>query len=228
MAGTMSTALGRMDGNKKAEACAMSWMLWAPPDQDQIATIAHEVDRIFASFSYYREQDYARYMFRPPDDGSAVVGAWRDPETVAFVFLTTNPRSKNRQGGGSLILSYDGERYTLVPYLPQIKKLKRELASKNKQMAIDKNRQTRLERVQTSRLLVRLVALMGPVTMVINALALYLRKIEPPTIRNVWLSALYLDLLPMVYIMALVLLLVFTVICILYIFKYGLLLVTRV
>jgi hypothetical protein len=68
---------------------------------------------------------------------------------------------------------------------------------------------------------------MAPITAVINGLALYLRKLPPPTIESAWLSSTYKALLPLVYISALGLLFIFSIVCMLYICKYGFLLLRR-
>ena len=210
----------------QSEACAISWMLWGSSAPDEIAAVYHQVNQIFSSFSYYPEQEWPQHRFRPPD-GHKVFGGWRDTETVAFVFLLNNPGASAPAGTAPLMLSYDGQRSTLTPFMPQIRKLKKDLARKNGRKTTDKQLQMRLEKAHTSKSLVRLMALMAPITAIINALALYLRKVAPPAIDAAWLSETYQIVLPLVYISALALLLIFTIICILYVCKYGLLLLRR-
>lgn len=130
-------------------------------------------------------------------------------------------------GTSALVLSFDGRDSELSPLLPQVTRLKRELARKHGRRSADKLLNVRLEKAAASRSLKRLMALMAPITAVINVLALYLHKLSPPTIETAWISNIYLVLLPLVYIAAILLLLVFTLICILYTGKYGLLLLRK-
>jgi len=204
----------------------MTWVLWSSSASEEIVAIHQEVDRIFSGFSFYPEIEWRRYRFRPPE-GHKVLGAWRQPDGVAFVFLMNNPGMAAPSGTAPLILSYDGRRTDLVPLLPQVRRLKRELARKNGRRTSDKRLDVRLEKAATSRSLRRLLALMAPITAVINGLALYLHKLPPPTIESAWLSSTYKVLLPLVYISALGLLFIFTVVCMLYTCKYGLLLLRR-
>ena len=68
---------------------------------------------------------------------------------------------------------------------------------------------------------------MGSITAIINALALYLRKLPAPSIQIAWLANLYDMLLPTVYISALLLLLLFAVIFFLFTTKYAMLLIRK-
>jgi len=208
------------------EVCNMSWVLWSSSASDEVAAIHQEVDRIFSGFSFYPEVEWRHYRFGPPE-GHKVLGAWRHPDGVAFVFLMNNPGMESPSGTAPLILSYDGRRADLVPLLPRVRRLKKELARKNGRRASDRRLSVRLEKAATSKSLRRLMALMAPITAVINGLALYLHKLPPPTIESAWLSSTYKCLLPLVYISALGLLFIFTVVCMLYICKYGILLLRR-
>jgi len=68
---------------------------------------------------------------------------------------------------------------------------------------------------------------MGSITAIINALALYLRKLPVPSIQIAWLAELYNVLLPAVYISGLLLLLLFAVIFFLFTTKYAMLLIRK-
>jgi hypothetical protein len=68
---------------------------------------------------------------------------------------------------------------------------------------------------------------MGSITAIINVLALYLRKLPPPVITIRSLSVAYNILLPLIYISALVLLLLFAIIFLLFTFKYAMLLIRK-
>lgn len=156
-----------------------------------------------------------------------MLGAWRHPEGLAFVFLVGNSGMTAPNGVAQLFLSFAGVKCELTRFLPQVKRLKRELARRRDRKEAEKQLGTRLQRAQTSRSLKRLMALMAPSTAVVNALAIYLRRLPAPSIGNQWLLGAYRIMLPLLYLAALMLLLVFTVLCIAYICKYGFLLVRR-
>jgi hypothetical protein len=219
-------AAATVDRPSNGDACSMSWVLWGSSAPDDLAAIHHEVDQIFSNFSFYPEADWPHYRFKPPE-GPRIVGAWRHPEGIAYVFLMNNPGMTTASGIKQLVLSYDGERSTLAPLLPQIKKLKRELARKHGQKNSEQRLILRLGKADTSASLKRLMALMAPITAIINALALYLHKLPRPTIETPWLASLYQFLLSSVFISALALLFAFTLICLLYTCKYGFLLLRR-
>ena len=200
--------------------------MWSASTAEETTAVRQEVDRIFSGFTFYPEVEWRNFRFRPPE-GHRVLGAWRHPDALAFVFLMDNPGMVTPSGISSLVLSYDGRESELVPLLPQVKRLKRELTRKSGRRSIENQLNIRLQKAATSNSLKRLMALMAPITAVINGLALYLHKLSPPAIESKWISSVYQVLLPLVYVAALLLLLVFTAICILYTCKYGLLLLRK-
>jgi len=209
------------------EICTVSWILWSSPLQDDSASIHEEVDKIFShAFSFYPEQEWKASGY-PPPQGRNILGAWRDPQYRGFVFLMDNPGMTAPAGTSSLLLTYAGARVHLTPFLPCIENLKKELLRKNGRRKNNLRLRARLKQADTSKSLRQLMALMGPITAVINGLALYLHRLTPPVIEVAWLARMYNALMPSVYIAALLLLLVFTVLCILYICKYGTLLLRK-
>lgn len=131
------------------------------------------------------------------------------------------------RGSIPLLLHCAGAQVLLSVFLPEIKALKKRLTEKNVRQKSSKRLQARLKEAETSKSLRRLMALMAPITAVVNALALYLHKLSPPTATLGRLSELYGVLLPSVYIAALLLLLTFTILCLLYICKFGFLLLRK-
>jgi hypothetical protein len=196
----------------------ISWILLCSSDEQ--ASVHQEIDRIFSvGFSFYPELEWkARY---PPPQGHDILGAWRDSLNRAFAFLLSNPGMKPLPGTVPLLLHCAGTQSILASYLPQIHQLKDDLLVKNGRRKTGKVLQGRLKELDSSKSIKRLMGFMGPITAVINALALYLRRLPAPVIEAEWLSKFYNLLLPSVYIGALLLLLLFILLCLLYIAKVG-------
>jgi hypothetical protein len=202
-----------------------SWMLLTSSPSETTA-IQASLDKIFSEFSFYPEVEWLRFGY-PPADGCEVLSAWRHPDAAGFVFLTDNPGMKSQRGVNQLLLRFSGKTTVLKPYVPLILKLKEDLTRKNGRKQSESQLDARIDRANTARSMKGLLALMAPITAVINGLALYLHKLPAPEIHIPWLSRAYQILLPLVFVAALGLLFMFTVICGLYICKYGLLLLRR-
>lgn len=207
------------------DTSVISWVLWSS-SPSETRDIHGAVDKIFSGFSFYPEIEWRKFGY-PPPDGCKVLGAWRHPNSLAFVFFMDNPGMKSPTGSVQHILSFDGQKAILSPLLPQIQKLKDELFRKNGRRRNEVQLAARLDRANTARSLRGLLALMAPITAAINGLALYLHKLPSPVIEARWLANIYGVLLPLVFISALGLLFAFTIICTLYICKYGFLLLRR-
>jgi hypothetical protein len=203
-----------------------SWILWCSSSPDDQASVYHEVNRIFSKqFSFYPELEWkTRY---PPPQGHEIRGAWRDNLNRAFAFLLDNPGMKPPPGTVPLLLHCAGAKNVLQGFLPQIDQLKDELKEKSGRQTVDKQLQGRLKQADTSKSLRRLIALTGLITGVINALALYLRRLQAPTVDLPWFSRIYNLLLAAVYIGAIVLLLLFILLCLFYMGKMGYLLIKK-
>jgi|ERR1700733_7450121 len=209
-----------------AEVFRRSWILWCSASPDDQASVHEEVDKIFSpGFSFYPELEWkTRY---PPPQGYEILGAWRDDRNRAFAFLLDNPGMKPPPGAVSLLLHCVGTQAVLTHFLPQIDHLKDDLAAKNGRQKSGKRLQGRLRQADTSKSLRHLMALMGPITGVINALTLYLRRLPAPTIDSAWLAQSYNFLLGSVYSGALLLLLLFIVLCGLYLGKLGIMFIRK-
>jgi hypothetical protein len=204
----------------------VSWILWCSSSPDDQASVHEEVDKIFSrGFSFYPELEWrTRY---PPPQGHEILGAWRDELNRAFAFLLDNPGMRPPPGTVPLLLHCAGAKVVLDNFLPDIKVLKDDLTEKNGRQKLGKRLQGRLKQADTSKSLRRLMGLMGPITAIINGLALYLRKLPAPTIEVAWFSRLYNLLLASVYSGALLLLLLFIGLCVVYVGKLGYLLIQK-
>jgi len=203
-----------------------SWILWCSSAPDDQASVYEEVDKIFSrGFSFYPELEWkTRY---PPPDGHEILGAWRDQSNQAFAFLLDNPGMRPPPGTVPLLLHCAGAKTVIDLFLPEITVLKDQLNQKNGRQKESKRLQGRLKQADTSKSLKHLMALMGPITAIINALALYLRRLPTPSIEFLWFAKTYSLLLASVYMGSLVLLLIFIVLCLCYIGKMGYLLVQK-
>jgi hypothetical protein len=215
---------GKLHGG---DVCTVSWILWTSASQEDSASIHEDVDRIFSNgFSFYPEKEW-RAMGFPPPEGYEVLGAWRDPSFRGFAYLLDNPGMKAPPGTISHLLTYDGTRAQLASFIPQIDHLKKTLSLSNARKKDDKRLRTRLRQADTSASFRKLMILMGSITGIINALALYLRKLPPPSIQIRWLAEFYDVLLLSVYISALSLLLLFAIFFLLFTTKYAILLIRK-
>lgn len=209
------------------DTCAVSWILWTTASHEDSASVHEEVDRIFSNgFSFYPEKEWKATGF-PPPEGYNVLGAWRDPSFRGFAYLLDNPGMKVPPGTISHLLTYDGTRAQLASFNLQIDRLKKTLSLDNARKKNDKRLRTRLRQADTSVSFRKLLVLMGSITGIINALALYLRKLPPPSIQIRWLAEVYNVLLPSVYISALLLLLLFAIIFLIFTTKYASLLIRK-
>jgi hypothetical protein len=226
-AGPLDSELGKGGGSDGGEVCTVSWILWTSASQEDSASIHEDVDRIFSNgFSFYPEKEWRSAGF-PPPEGHEVLGAWRDPSFRGFVYLLDNPGMKAPPGTIPHLLTYDGARLPLATFIPQIERLKRVLSLNNARRKSERRLRTRLRQADISVSFRKLLVLMGSITAIINALALYLRKLPAPSIQIAWLANLYDMLLPTVYISALLLLLLFAVIFFLFTTKYAMLLIRK-
>jgi hypothetical protein len=209
------------------DVCTVSWILWTSISQEESASIHENVDRIFSNgFSFYPEKEWRATGF-PPPDGHNVLGAWRDPAFRGFAYLLDNPGMKAPPGTIPHLLTYDGGRAQVQCFIPQIENLKKKLSLDNARKKSDKRLMTRLKQADIAASFRKLMVLMGSVTAIVNALALYLRKLPTPSIQIPWLASFYNILLPAVYISALLLLLLFAIIVFLFTTKYAMLLIRR-
>jgi hypothetical protein len=126
-----------------------------------------------------------------------------------------------------LLLLCEGAKDIFQGFVPQIDHLRDNLTERNGRQTSNRRLQGRLKQAGASKSLRHLMALMGPITAVINALALYLRKLPTPNVDLPWFARFYNMLLGSVYTGALVLLLIFILLCVFYIAKMGYLLIQK-
>jgi hypothetical protein len=225
--GPTGLEVGNKGLSSDRDVCTVSWILWTSTSQEESAAIHEDVDRIFSNgFSFYPEKEWRATGF-PPPQGHNVLGAWRDPSFRGFVYLLDNPGMKAPPGTIPHLLTYDGARPQVDRFIPQIDHLKKRLSLNNARKKNDKRLRTRLKEADISASFRKLILLMGSVTAIINALALYLRKLPTPSIQIPWLASFYNVLVPAVYISALLLLLLFAIIIFLFSTKYAMLLIRR-
>jgi hypothetical protein len=207
-----------------APYCTTAWAIW-PGSDDDMSDLQRRVDAILTGYSWYPEAEWGLYGYRPPEE-YPLLGAWRSPTTTAFVFLLQEPHGVCHINGQCLLFFAGGvSEKELVA--EKVNRLKSDLARLDRQEVRDWKIEGRINSAQKSGLLTRLLMLLGPLTAVINAFALYLRKLPPPPIDNTFFREVFSYLFYFIHVGALSLLLVFIVICIGYVGKCGLLIVRK-
>jgi hypothetical protein len=204
-----------------------SWILLCSTSADDQASVHERVDRIFSNgFSFYPELEWkTRY---PPPQGHEILGAWRDEQNRAFAFLLDNPGMKPPPATVPLLLHCAGTKTVLDVFLPGVETLKNELKEKSERQQSSKKIRGSLKQADASKLLRHLMGLIGPITGITNAFAVYLRKLPTPSIDVFWFARVYNFLLATVYCGSLFLLLVFVGLCVLYTIRMGYLLLRTV
>jgi hypothetical protein len=220
--------LGQLASGDPAVAPAgytKSWLFLSHSD-GEAAFIQQHVDAVFSKYSFYPEAEWGRYGYRPPEDHK-ILGAWRHPEGIAFAFLLDNPRMSSVQPTEQFVLQYAGAPEELIAFLEPIEKLKESLAKDQHQRAKESRLETRLNSAQQTKSLQGVLGLLALFTTAINGFSLYIRKLPPPNSVGQTALQFYSRCLFAIHIGALALLLSFIVICILFVWKYGLLLLRK-
>ena len=109
-------------GISKIEAAKKTWALFASTDDD-VSQIHREVDNLFSEYSFYPQIDWKNYGYLPPDN-CQVLGAWRHPQTKAFVFLLDDNAFKKYGETIQLSLEIAGEISEVSRFEPRINDLK--------------------------------------------------------------------------------------------------------
>lgn len=211
------------------EFVTTSWVLWSRSDADT-RQIQEGIDNLLGGYSFYPEVDWPRFGYRAPD-GYGLLGAWRHPATLAFVFLLEGAngfsQTKVRHRPKELLIYAAGHHTEVQRFTEPVKKIKADLSRALKQERSDAALQKRLVDAQNLRSAKRLMGLLSFFTAIINAFSFYLRKLPPPSLGRGAVSNLYALLVFAVHAGSLLLLLSFIAICLAYTLKYGLLVLRR-
>jgi hypothetical protein len=195
-------------------------------DKDEAKRIQRETDSLFADYSFYPEVDWSKYGYFPPD-GHLVIGAWRHPDTIAFVFLLDN-RYMQESGAYSQFLIYAiGLEDEISSIDKKIAKTKKGLRKEVFKAAQTLGAASRLDQMTPNRSIGMFTGVLTFVTALINAFSYYLRTLPPPKLFSESLDKVYLILLSLIHFLSLGLLIIVTVICALFLFKYAFVLLKK-
>lgn len=202
-----------------------SWVVLSRSDSET-TRIQQALDGCLRGYLFYPQVDWARYGYRPPD-GHEVLGAWRQPDTLAFVFLLNNPQMLTLRSVSQFLVYAAGIQTEIERFEEPIARIKKDIATASRQKDSEAALQKRLASADVLRSPKRLMAMLGAFTVVVNAFAYYLTKLPPPPVINQQMTGTYLAIVALIHMSALLLLLVSIVICLAYMLKYGYLILRR-
>lgn len=206
------------------EPC-LSWAFYGSSKND-IITVQKEINNSISDYSFYPEIEWGKYGYRAPE-GYQVLGAWRHPETKAFVFLLDNPHMLTIEPNIQLILYVTGDETELQRVEPKFEALKSKFTSIH-----DKNRATsdleiRLSKIQKTKSLAIITSILLLFTAVINGFSLYLRKLPPPDLNSKLLLTIYSTLVASIHFASMILLMIAISILCIFLIKYGILIIRK-
>jgi hypothetical protein len=202
-----------------------SYAVWSSSDTAE-SSFARQLDSVLDGFVYYPDEEWATFEYRPPEDAD-LLGAWRNREGSAFVFLLSGSVEPKK----SLSPTY---RVLITGATSAVRQIGEKVAAqKSTRERIEKKEIA--ERVAgdyftaelNSRSIERFSAIVAIFTVIVNAFSLYLRALPEPKIQDARFLIAYQWLLACVHVGALLLLLVAIGLAIAYLLKFGILLVGR-
>lgn len=202
-----------------------SWILYGLSDKDTIKA-QKEVDKVFSSYSFYPEVEWNDFKIFPPE-GHQVLGAWRHVQAKGFAFLVDNPKMSKGKRENQLLIYIIGEVSEFSIIEPQLMVLKELFGLEEEIAKSDKNFEQRLDKIQKSKSLTVMTSILGIYTAIINAFALYLRQLTPPTSWSAALVNILNLFIILIHVSALILLFLFIIIMGAYLVKYGMILLKR-
>lgn len=213
------------NSNKHPEGLCLSWIFYGSEKGDVIK-IQKEVDNILSGYSFYPENEWGRYGYRAPE-GHQVLGAWRHPQTRAFAFLLDNPSMLTIKPSTQTLLYIIGDEIEISKLRQKCDLLKNRFADISKKDEKVSDVATRLDRIQKSKPLGVIVTVLVLFTAFVNGFSLYLRKLPAPNMHSRELSIVYGYFIVSVHIGALALLLILICFLVIFLFKYGRLVLKR-
>lgn len=184
------------------------------------------IDSALSGYVFYPEAEWSRFGYRPPEN-EPLLGAWRDPDGSVFAFLLAPDSKKNSQNNGRLLLYVSGAKQAVNELGAKVAALKTVLAkSEGKEIRV-LHAEHRMKQENKSPAVGRLLKLIGIVTVLVNAFSLYLRKLPPPEFPTPSLQMAYSVMIVILHFSSLILLFLVTLIAILYVLRYGILMMRR-
>jgi hypothetical protein len=191
------------------------------PSENEVHTIEKEIDKIFSDYSFYPEEEWSFYDCKPPD-GYQVLGAWRHPNIRSYVFLLNNEARKKYVSNIQLIIYIISEKSQIDKSIIALHKLTERYSFED--IFLDK----RIERIHKLKAPAFLLSLLGVFTAIINAFSLYIFKLPELNIHNLIMKTLYNSLTSLFHVMAVIFLINFCLVCIVFLIKYGFLILKKI
>jgi hypothetical protein len=194
--------------------------IWAPVGPESFP-LERQLDKLLSTQDcvYYPEEEWITHNMRPPDN-YPLVAAWRDVVARVFIFLLE--KSSSRKSGSSQYL------VLVAGVAERVKQVGRTITSIKGNL--DKEQRSELEGQRVERRLdtetrrkpaVKFSVAIGIFTAVVNALSLYLKRVDPPHFVNEELQTTYLSIVAAVHIASVLLLLLIVLLAIAYVVKFG-------
>lgn len=187
----------------------------------EIYQIESEIDNIFSQYSFFPEIEWHNHNCTPPN-GYQVLNAWRHPNKESYGFLMNNPARQEASSNAQLLIFVKSDNDEINKIKSMIHKLKQ------KYFIEDSPLDERINRVHKLKVPAFLITILAVFTAIVNAFSIYLSKISAPAISNHILLALYALLVSIFHILAMVFIISFCLFFIVFMAKYGLLIIKKV
>jgi len=207
------------------EGCTACFALWFNSKGDNLF-VEKQIDKALSGYYFYPEPEWKKYGIAPPEK-FPLVGSWRNLQGTVFAFLLEGETKKHQGYSRHVMLYVVGNSDEIQIIENKITELKTDIAHIEKKESRSNIADQKIQKEHKSKSITRLTSLIGVFTVIVNAFSLYLRKLPTPEGMAPMVVGLYNGLIMTVHFLALTLLIIMIVICILYILKYGFLLLKR-
>ncbi|HAS6642480.1 TPA: hypothetical protein I7259_02385 [Vibrio parahaemolyticus] len=201
-----------------------SYALWGG-DEELVSPIDKQIDEMLSSFCCYPDFEWAKYDVRPPETHD-LVGSWRDAVGGVFIFLLRQLNIKG-QGKFDYLLLISGESKNVSDISELVVSLKGSMHHIEKKELKRKAYAQSLNEESKSKSIESFSKLVGIFTLFINAFSLYLRDLPPPSGMSKILTIVYEGVLYTLHLGSLLLLFLIVVLSIIYVIRYGYMLVGK-
>ncbi|MDO9011680.1 MAG: hypothetical protein Q7U78_07735 [Gallionella sp.] len=201
-----------------------SYAIWAKTSPSDLP-FGRQLDSILPTCVYYPEEEWNTFNFRPPENKD-LVGAWRDKEGEAFIFLLRATEGVTEDQGPDYQVLVSGKSELVRNIGKRIDSHKGSLEKlQRREIAVRKVEENFSEEINTKSI-ERFTAIVGIFSVIVNAFSFYLRSLPAPDLPDEFLT-IYKWLISLVHIGALSLLLLIIALAFAYLVKFGFLLIQR-
>lgn len=202
-----------------------AWTLW-PGADGKAGSLSRVVDSALSGYFLYPELEWIKYGYRPPDS-STLLGAWRNAGGTVFIFLLAAPGKNTKAVEYPFRLYATGQKDAVNAVASTISSLKTALARSERKELKLRSAEDLLQMEKRSPAFSRWVYFMALPSIAANVVAVILRKFPTPSSHYLVLGETYLTLLILIQIASLILLLVSVSFGVVYMIRYGLLMLRR-